>query len=71
MGKTIVIIGVILVIIGLLVQFTNFNFNWFGKLPGDIRIERPGFSFYFPITSMIIVSVVGSVILWIIRKINF
>lgn len=43
-----------------------------GHLPGDIRIERDGFSFYFPITSAIIISVVLSVVLtivdWILRK---
>ncbi|HLV24251.1 MAG TPA: DUF2905 domain-containing protein [Moheibacter sp.] len=70
MGKTIITIGLILVVIGLLLQFTNFNFNWFGKLPGDLRIEKPGYSFYFPITSMILISILGSVLLWIIKKIN-
>jgi len=68
MGKTVIIIGVIIVIIGLLIQFTGFNFNWFGKLPGDIRIEKPGYSFYFPVASMILISVLVSLIFWIIRK---
>ncbi len=68
MGKIIIAIGAIIVIIGLLMQFTNFNFNWFGKLPGDMRIEKPNFSFYFPVTSMILISVVISFILWMIRK---
>lgn len=70
MGKTFIIIGVIIIIIGLLLQFTSFSFNWFGRLPGDIRIEKPGYSFYFPITSMILISVVASILLWIFRKIN-
>ncbi|MDM1530586.1 DUF2905 domain-containing protein [Myroides odoratimimus] len=68
MGKTVIFIGCIIVIIGLLIQFTSFNLNWFGKLPGDIRIQRPGFSFFMPITSMIIVSVVGTGLLWLYRK---
>lgn len=70
MGKIVIVIGIIIVIIGLLLQFTNFNFSWFGKLPGDIRIEKPGYSFYFPITSMILVSIVISIILWILKKLN-
>jgi len=70
MGKTFIILGAILLIIGLILHFSSFNFNWFGKLPGDIRINKPGFSFYFPISSMILISVLASVILWIVRKIN-
>lgn len=70
MGKTFIIIGAIIIVIGLLLHFTNFNFNWFGRLPGDIRIEKPGYSFYFPITSMILISVVASILLWVFRKIN-
>ncbi len=71
MGKIIIIIGVIIVIIGLVIHFTNFNLNWFGRLPGDVRIEKGNSGFYFPITTMIIVSGVISGVLWIIRKINF
>lgn len=68
MGKSIIFIGIIIVIIGLLMQFTSINFNWFGRLPGDIRIERPGFSFFMPITSMIIASVVISGLIWIYNR---
>ncbi|PZN27007.1 MAG: DUF2905 domain-containing protein, partial [Proteobacteria bacterium] len=39
-----------------------------GRLPGDIVIDRPGFKFFFPVTTMIIVSVVLSVILWLFRR---
>lgn len=40
----------------------------FGRLPGDIRVEREGFSFYFPIVTCIVISVVISIVLWIFRK---
>ena len=53
--------GVALVVIGLLVRFGLFA--WFGKLPGDIRIERANSAFYAPIVSMLVVSVVGSLLL--------
>jgi hypothetical protein len=42
--------------------------SWFGRLPGDIRVERPGMRFYAPITSMIILSVVLTLLLSLIRR---
>ncbi|HLS11346.1 MAG TPA: DUF2905 domain-containing protein [Flavobacteriaceae bacterium] len=68
MGKIIIYIGIILVVIGLIVSYTPFTLNWFGKLPGDIRISKPNFSFYMPITSMIILSVVASILFWLYKK---
>ncbi len=61
-------IGATLVIIGLLVWFAGDKLNWFGRLPGDIRIERPGFSCFFPITTMIIVSIVLSILLSLLSR---
>jgi hypothetical protein len=52
-----------LVIVGLILWFAGDKLNWFGRLPGDIRIERPGCSCFFPITTMIIVSLVLSILL--------
>ncbi|MFA7448140.1 MAG: DUF2905 domain-containing protein [Weeksellaceae bacterium] len=71
MGKLLILIGLFTLIIGLLIEFTAFNLDWFGKIPGDIRIEKPGFSLYIPLVSMLLVSVLFSLILWIVRKINF
>jgi hypothetical protein len=68
LGKTIVGIGATLIIIGLLVWFAGDRLNWFGRLPGDIRIERPGFSCFFPITTMIIVSIVLSILLSLLSR---
>lgn len=70
MGKLLILIGVITLIIGLLIQFTAFNLDWFGKLPGDIRIEKPGFSLYIPLVSMLLVSVFFTLVLWIVKKMN-
>jgi len=67
-GKYIVIIGVAIVVIGILIYFFHDKLNWFGRLPGDIRIERDNFRFYFPVTTMILLSVLISAILWVIRK---
>jgi len=66
MQRLLIVLGVILVAIGLL-------WPWIaklglGRLPGDIRIERDGFGFYFPLTTGIIISLVISLVLWLLRK---
>ncbi|MGA8258949.1 MAG: DUF2905 domain-containing protein [Arenicellales bacterium] len=62
-----------LIVIGLLIVVVGMAWPWlsklpFGRLPGDIVIERDNFRFYFPITTMIIVSIVVSIILWFFRR---
>jgi hypothetical protein len=72
-GKIILIAGVILIIIGLLMILLNDKlslFGWFGKLPGDIRIERPNFKFYFPIVSLLIVTAVLNLLIYVFKKIG-
>ena len=66
-GLFIVIAGVVLVVVGLLAW--SGALSWFGRLPGDIRIERENARFYLPITSMLLVSVALSLIAAIIRRI--
>jgi len=66
MGRTLIVIGALLVVVGLLWPWLS-KFG-FGSLPGDIRIERKGWSFYFPLTSGILVSLILSAILWLLRK---
>ena len=68
LGKAVVGIGAMLVIIGLILWFAGDKLSWFGRLPGDIRIERPGFSCFFPITTMIIVSIVLSILLSLLNR---
>jgi hypothetical protein len=68
LGKILITIGVILVIAGLIVYFAGNKLGWIGHLPGDIRIEKENFRFYFPITTMILISVTLTLILWIVRK---
>ena len=67
MARWFVITGIILIIIGLILYFAPSAFNWFGKLPGDIRIENEHNRTYIPITSMIIISIVLTVIINLIR----
>lgn len=67
-GKYIVLIGVAIVVIGVVVYFFHDKLHWIGRLPGDIRVEKENFKFYFPITTMVIFSVVLSVIFRIIKR---
>ena len=62
LGKLLAAIGVILVVIGLVVSYAPWLINWFGKLPGDIRIENEQRFVFIPITSMLIVSVILTLI---------
>jgi hypothetical protein len=68
LGKAIFSLGVVLVLIGLGLWFFGDKLTWLGHLPGDIRVERPSFRFYAPITTMIIISVVLSIVLSIIAR---
>lgn len=61
-GKLLIISGSVLVLLGLVLSWAPGLLGWFGHLPGDIRIERENGSFYFPVTSMIIVSIVLSIL---------
>jgi len=67
-GKWIIIAGVIVVIIGVIIYFFSDKLNWLGKLPGDIRIEKDNFRFYFPIVTMIIVSIILTILINIFKK---
>lgn len=62
-----------LVIVGILAILAGIAWPWIsrlplGRLPGDIIIDRPGFKFFFPISTMIILSIVVSLILWLFRR---
>ncbi|WP_457630115.1 DUF2905 domain-containing protein [Oceanithermus sp.] len=69
-GKVLVAIGLLLVAAGLLLWLAPAAFSWFGRLPGDIRLERDGLRVYAPITSMILLSLgltlLLNLIAWII-----
>ena len=67
-GKWIIGIGGIVILIGIIIYFFHDKLNWIGRLPGDIRIEKENFRFYFPIVTMILFSLLGTLIIWFIRK---
>ncbi len=65
-GTILIALGVGLILVGLLVW--SGSLSWFGRLPGDIRIERDTVRIYVPIVSMILVSVVVSLVLYLVRR---
>jgi hypothetical protein len=67
LAKFLVIAGAVMVVAGLVVHLLPSGFP-LGRLPGDIRVERPGFRFYFPLTSSVLVSAVITLVLWLVSR---
>lgn len=65
-GVLIIAVGLVLVVVGIVVWLGGLS--WFGRLPGDLRIERDSVRIYLPITSMILVSVLLSVLIYLLRR---
>jgi len=65
-GLTLVLVGVGIIVVGLLVWAGAFS--WFGRLPGDIRIERETVRVYFPFASMLVISLVLSLLFYLFRR---
>lgn len=66
-GKLLIVIGLVIVALGLVLTLAG-RIPWLGNLPGDIAIRRENFSFYFPITTSILISVVLSLLFWLFRR---
>ncbi len=73
-GKTLIVLGLGIVILGIIVSLLGkwpgegTGLGWLGKLPGDIFIKRDNFTFYFPLSTSIIISIVGSFLLYFLLK---
>ena len=68
LGRFLIILGLVLVVLGLLSYSGLFAFLKLGRLPGDIHIKRENFSFYFPLTTCILISIVLTLIFYLFRK---
>lgn len=66
-AKLIILIGLLIVIAGIIFYFVGDKLHWLGRLPGDLRIEKENFSFYMPITTMILLSAIVSVLIRIYK----
>ena len=67
LGKSLIGFGLIIALIGILVFFSD-KIPFIGRLPGDIYIKRENFSFYFPITTGLLLSLIISIVLWLFKK---
>ena len=68
MGKWLMIIGVLVVLVGAALQFAPWLVNWFGKLPGDLRIGSGNTRVFVPITSMLLLSIILTIIVNLFRN---
>lgn len=67
-GKYLLIIAGFIAIAGIILMVFDNKLNFIGKLPGDIRIERNNFRFYFPVTTTILISLAINAIIWLVKK---
>jgi hypothetical protein len=68
LGKILIFTGIFIAVLGLILTFSDkIPFN-LGRLPGDIAIQKENFSFYFPITTSILLSIVFSLLLYLFSK---
>ena len=68
LGKMLVSFGALSIVIGLGLWLTADKLSWFGRLPGDLRIERPGFQLYAPLMTSLLLSVGLSLAFWLFNK---
>lgn len=67
LGKSLILIGVVIIILGLIVYYHD-KIPFIGKLPGDILIKGKNFTFYFPLVTSIILSIIISLVLYLINR---
>ena len=67
-AKILIGTGLLLVIAGIIYYFFGDKFTWLGKLPGDIRYESGNTKIYFPITTMILISLLINAVIWVAKK---
>ena len=68
MAKWFIVLGACLLLLGVALQFAPWLLGWFGKLPGDIRIRTESINVFIPITSMILISLVLTLLMNILKR---
>jgi hypothetical protein len=66
-GKLLILIGLVIVGAGVVLLLSD-KIPWLGRLPGDITVKRDNFTFYFPLATSILISVILSLLFWLFRK---
>ena len=67
LGKMLILLGIFIILVGLFL-WVGEKIPWIGRLPGDIVIKREKLTFYFPITTSILISIILTLFFWILRK---
>ena len=67
LGKLLVIAGLLIAALGALL-WSGFGRGWLGRLPGDLNYSKGGFSFHFPIVTCLLISIMLTLLLWLLRK---
>ena len=67
MGKILIYLGLVLVVLGIIFSLVG-KIPWLGHLPGDITIERERFTFYFPLATCLIISIILSLVLYLLKR---
>ncbi len=67
LGKILILFGIVLVVFGAIFMLGG-KLPWFGRLPGDIYIQKKNFTFFFPVTTSILISILLSIILILLRR---
>jgi len=68
LGNMLVSVGVVCLVIGLALWLLGDRLSWLGRLPGDMRLERPGFQLYIPVMTSLLLSLGVSLALWLVRR---
>ena len=67
LGKLLIVLGVIVIAVGGLLLFSG-KIHWIGRLPGDILIQKKNYTFYFPLATSIIISLIITLVFWILGR---
>ncbi len=67
LGKALIALGLLMALIGVLLVFSG-KLPWIGRLPGDIYLRKGNFSFYFPLATCVLISLLLSLLFWLLRR---
>ncbi len=67
LGRTLILLGILLIVLGVIFSI-GVKIPWLGQLPGDIHIQRERFSFYFPLTTCLLISLILTLVLYLFRR---
>ena len=66
-GRSLIYLGLVIVLVGVVITLSD-KIPWLGRLPGDISIKRENFSFYFPLGTCLLISLLLSLVMWLLRR---